>query len=178
MEPSAFIRHRECNGMRRRTRASDIAKNTKSGRQHSRPLVFAGGRCVLPRPMMATPAVHCSTSAFARCQESSAHASAWPYSHCHRSAPHLACLPRATQLLLCASAPAADEAPVPSSLSGVVQEGFHVVRKRRWLSQPRPNRAVKRTRSGAPPGPGGRYAVHFRPPGPGVTPLRSAYLQR
>ena len=41
-----------------------------------------------------------------------------------------------------------------------------------------PNRAVKRTRSGAPPGPGRRYAVHFRPPGPGVAPLRSAYLQR
>ena len=41
-----------------------------------------------------------------------------------------------------------------------------------------PNRAVKRTRSGVPPGPGERYAVHFRSPGPGVTPLRSAYLQR
>jgi hypothetical protein len=42
----------------------------------------------------------------------------------------------------------------------------------------RPNQSVKRTRSGMPPGPGWRYAVHFRHPGPGVIPLRSAYLQR
>jgi hypothetical protein len=41
-----------------------------------------------------------------------------------------------------------------------------------------PNPSVKRTRSGAPPGPGWRYAVHFHQPGPGVTLLRSAYLQR
>ena len=41
-----------------------------------------------------------------------------------------------------------------------------------------PNPLVKRTRSGMPPGPGWRYAVHFRHPGPGVTPPRSAYLQR
>ena len=177
MEPSALIRHRESNGMRHQTRASDAAKEAGPSRQRSRPWVFAGSRCVLPRPMMATPAVHRSTSAFARCQES-AHAAAWPWNHCHRSAAHLACLPRPTQLILHAPAPAVDEAANPSSLSGVVREGFHVVRTPHWLSQPRPNRAVKRTRSGAPPGPGRRYAVHFRQPGPGVTPPRSAYLQR
>jgi hypothetical protein len=44
--------------------------------------------------------------------------------------------------------------------------------------KPRPNPSVKRTRSGMPPGPGCRYAVHFRQPGPGVMPLRSAYLER
>ncbi len=42
----------------------------------------------------------------------------------------------------------------------------------------RPNPSVKRTHSGMPPGPGHRYAVHFLWPGPGVMPLRSAYLQR
>ena len=41
-----------------------------------------------------------------------------------------------------------------------------------------PNPSVKRTLSGMPPGPGRRYAVHFRQPGPGVMPLRSAYLKR
>ena len=41
-----------------------------------------------------------------------------------------------------------------------------------------PNPSVKRTLSGMPPGPGRPYAVHFRQPGPGVMPLRSAYLKR
>ena len=41
-----------------------------------------------------------------------------------------------------------------------------------------PNPSVKRTLSGMPPGPGRRYAVHCRQPGPGVMPLRSAYLKR
>jgi hypothetical protein len=31
--------------------------------------------------------------------------------------------------------------------------------------------SLKGSASGVPPGPGRRYAVHFRPPGPGVTPL-------
>ncbi len=52
---------------------------------------------------------------------------------------------------------------------------MHSVRQQTTL---RPNQSVKRTRSGMPPGPGWRYAVHFRHPGPGIIPLRSAYLQR
>jgi len=41
-----------------------------------------------------------------------------------------------------------------------------------------PNRAVKGSANGAPPGPGHRYAVHFLWPGPGVTPSSPPYLQR
>jgi len=37
-----------------------------------------------------------------------------------------------------------------------------------------PNLSLKRSASGRPPGPGRRYAVHFRQPGPGVLPLSPA----
>ena len=35
----------------------------------------------------------------------------------------------------------------------------------------RPNPSLKRSANGRPPGPVWRYAVHFRHPGPRVTPL-------
>jgi hypothetical protein len=38
----------------------------------------------------------------------------------------------------------------------------------------RPNPSFKRRANGKPPGPGRRYAVHFRQPGPGVLPLAPA----
>ena len=41
-----------------------------------------------------------------------------------------------------------------------------------------PNPSVKPSPNGGPPGPGRRYAVHFRPPGPGVPPSVPAYLER
>jgi len=41
-----------------------------------------------------------------------------------------------------------------------------------------PNPSVKPSPNGGPPGPGRRYAVHFRQPGPGVPPLVPAYLER
>jgi hypothetical protein len=61
---------------------------------------------------------------------------------------------------------------------GSQRRNFHRAFPQQALHQnsPRPNLAVKRTRSGTPPGPGRRYAVHFRQPGPGVVPLWSAYL--
>ena len=37
-----------------------------------------------------------------------------------------------------------------------------------------PNPSLKRSANGRPPGPGRRYAVHFRRPGPGVLPLSPA----
>lgn len=37
-----------------------------------------------------------------------------------------------------------------------------------------PNPSLKRSTNGMPPGPGRRYAVHFRQPGPGVMPLAPA----
>jgi hypothetical protein len=37
-----------------------------------------------------------------------------------------------------------------------------------------PNPSLKRSANGGPPGPGRRYAVHFRQPGPGVPPLSPA----
>jgi len=43
MEPSAFIRHRDRNGMRRQTCASDVVKKARPSLQRSRPLAFAGG---------------------------------------------------------------------------------------------------------------------------------------
>ena len=41
-----------------------------------------------------------------------------------------------------------------------------------------PNPSVKPSPNGGPPGPGRRYAVHFRQPGPGVPPSVPAYLER
>jgi hypothetical protein len=41
-----------------------------------------------------------------------------------------------------------------------------------------PNPSVKRSAAGRPPGPGWRYAVHCRQPGPGVLPSSPAYLER
>ena len=41
-----------------------------------------------------------------------------------------------------------------------------------------PNPSVKPSPNGGPPGPGRRYAVHFRQPGPGVPPSVQAYLER
>ena len=41
-----------------------------------------------------------------------------------------------------------------------------------------PNRSVKGSANGAPPGPGHRYVVHFLWPGPGVTPSSPPYLKR
>ena len=38
----------------------------------------------------------------------------------------------------------------------------------------RPNPSLKRSANGRPPGPGRRYGVHFRQPGPGVLPLSPA----
>jgi hypothetical protein len=38
-------------------------------------------------------------------------------------------------------------------------------------SRVRPNPSLKGSANGRPPGPGRRYAVHFRQPGPGVLPL-------
>jgi hypothetical protein len=37
-----------------------------------------------------------------------------------------------------------------------------------------PNLTLKRSTNGMPPGPGRRYAVHFRQPGPGAMPLAPA----
>ncbi|CAD5373040.1 conserved hypothetical protein [Rubrivivax sp. A210] len=37
-----------------------------------------------------------------------------------------------------------------------------------------PNPSLKRSANGRPPGPGWRYAVHFRQPGPGVLPSSPA----
>jgi hypothetical protein len=42
----------------------------------------------------------------------------------------------------------------------------------------RPNPSLKRCANGRPPGPGWRYAVHFRQPGPGVVPLLFAEEKR
>ena len=51
----------------------------------------------------------------------------------------------------------------PQSVSGII------------VSQSaRPNHSLKRSANGQPPGPVWRYAVHFRPPGPGVLPLSPA----
>ena len=41
-----------------------------------------------------------------------------------------------------------------------------------------PNPSVKARPNGKPPGPGRRYAVHFRRPGPGVLPSVPPYLER
>ena len=41
-----------------------------------------------------------------------------------------------------------------------------------------PNHSVKASPNGMPPGPGRRYAVHFRQPGPGVMPSAPPYLER
>ena len=40
-----------------------------------------------------------------------------------------------------------------------------------------PNPSVKASPNGMPPGPGRRYAVHFRQPGPGVMPSAPPYLE-
>ena len=45
-------------------------------------------------------------------------------------------------------------------------------------SAARPNPSVKLSPNGGPRGPGRRYAVHFRQPGPRIPPLVPAYLQR
>ena len=44
----------------------------------------------------------------------------------------------------------------------------------RLLREVLPNPSLKRSANGRPPGPGRRYAVHFRQPGPGVLPLSPA----
>jgi len=44
--------------------------------------------------------------------------------------------------------------------------------------RPRPNTSVEARPNGGPPGPGWRYAVHFRHPGPGVPPLAPPHLER
>ncbi len=40
--------------------------------------------------------------------------------------------------------------------------------------QLRPNPSLKRSANGRPPGPAGRYGVHFLPSGPGVLPSAPA----
>jgi hypothetical protein len=47
------------------------------------------------------------------------------------------------------------------------------LRKHR-IRRVRPNPSLKGSANGRPPGPGRRYAVHFRQPGPGVLPLAPA----
>ena len=42
----------------------------------------------------------------------------------------------------------------------------------------RPNPSLEARPNGRPPGPGRRYAVHFRQPGPGVLPLVPPQLER
>ena len=41
-----------------------------------------------------------------------------------------------------------------------------------------PNPSLEARPNGGPPGPGRRYAVHFRQPGPGVPPLVPPQLER
>ena len=41
-----------------------------------------------------------------------------------------------------------------------------------------PNPSLEARPNGRPPGPGRRYAVHFRQPGPGVLPLVPPQLER
>ena len=50
-----------------------------------------------------------------------------------------------------------------------------------WLCRPCevvPNPSLEARPNGRPPGPGRRYAVHFRQPGPGVLPLVPPQLER
>jgi hypothetical protein len=44
--------------------------------------------------------------------------------------------------------------------------------------QMRPNHSVNRRANGTSPGPGRRYVVHFRQPGPGAAPSPPGYLKR
>ena len=46
------------------------------------------------------------------------------------------------------------------------------------VHQVRPNPSLEARPNGRPPGPGRRYAVHFRQPGPGVLPLVPPQLER
>ena len=45
-------------------------------------------------------------------------------------------------------------------------------------AQRRPNPSVNRRANGTSPGPGRRYVVHFRQPGPGAAPSSPGYLKR
>jgi len=72
---------------------------------------------------------------------------------------------------------AADAEYRDCSFPGVAREaqwsarkGIQVIAMSRVL----PNPSLKRSANGRPPGPGWRYAVHFRQPGPGVLPLSPA----
>jgi hypothetical protein len=57
--------------------------------------------------------------------------------------------------------------------------GWHLsAAKRHRAGAVLPNPSVKPSANGGPRGPGWRYAVHFRHPGPRVPPLSPAYLER
>ena len=55
---------------------------------------------------------------------------------------------------------------------------LHTGKVTQLLPQVGPNHSVKGSANGVPPGPGHRYALHFRWPGPGVTPSSPPYLKR
>ena len=68
------------------------------------------------------------------------------------------------------------DTPRPQARSGGLRGGPRKItiswqpRLRRISSAALPNPSLKGSTNGVPPGPGRRYAVHFRQPGPGVTP--------
>ena len=92
------------------------------------------------------------------------HTHAEPGNHCPQASARLG--------------PAAPPAHCLRLLSTILlhQLGFSLAFRRQHVATPNPS--VNRSANGMPPAPGQRYAVHFRRPGAGVTPLSPGYLER
>ena len=68
----------------------------------------------------------------------------------------------------------ASAAPVTARFGGLKMAALWPVMNQVALGRVRPNPLFKPSTNGVPRGPGWRYAVHFRHPGPRVTPLVTA----
>ena len=72
----------------------------------------------------------------------------------------------------------ASAAPAPARFGGLKMAALWPVMNQLALGRVRPNPSLEARPNGRPPGPGRRYAVHFRQPGPGVLPLVPPQLER
>ena len=69
-------------------------------------------------------------------------------------------------------------APPTARFGGLNVAALWPVMNQLALGRVRPNPSLEARPNGRPPGPGRRYAVHFRQPGPGVLPLVPPQLER